>query len=72
MAERERVEKAFLEELAENPDKAPGVKAIAVRMGLSNTRNLNGRITKERIRLLEEHGFVKSHWSDNGGRWFRG
>lgn len=70
MTERERVQEAFLAELAERPDKAPGVKAIAERMGLGNKRNLNGRVTKERTRLLEEHGFVKQDWR-LGNRWVK-
>ena len=68
MSEKDRVQEAFNAELAARPGKAPGVKAIADRMGLSNTRNLNGRITKERTRLMEANGFVKQKWSD-GGRW---
>ncbi|QLF84330.1 hypothetical protein SEA_KARATE_6 [Microbacterium phage Karate] len=70
MSERERVRAAFMAELEDNPGKAPGVKAIAERMGLRNTRNLNGRVTKERTRLLEEHGFAKQDWRV-GGRWVK-
>lgn len=59
MTELQRFYEAFMAELEERPNRAPGPAGIARRMGLSNTRNLNGRLTGHRRQLLEYHGFVK-------------
>jgi hypothetical protein len=68
VAETNRFRKAFNAELRANPDRPPGPSALARQMGLSNTRNLNGRLTKLRIRMLVEAGFKRD---DYRGRWYK-
>jgi hypothetical protein len=69
---RERFRKAFAEELALHPDKAPGPAALARRMGWRNTNDLPGRVTGLRRELLKEAGFVqKKDRNHLGGRWVK-
>lgn len=55
-----RFREAFRAELEANPDKAPGPAALARRLGLSNTRNLNGPMSALRRELLTAAGFRKN------------
>lgn len=69
LAETKRFQEAFLTLLAERPGEPPGPAGIARLMGLGNKRNLNGRLSHLRIRMLEDHGFYKD---DRDGRWYHG
>lgn len=63
LTEAERVEAAFYELLANDPDAAPSMGKITKIMGV---RNVNGRIVKKRQELLAQHWFAK-----DGNRYVR-
>ena len=68
---QEKFKRAFAAELELYPGTAPGPKALALRMGWNNTRNLPGRVSGLRITLLEEAGFVKTYSRWGAGRWVK-
>lgn len=67
-AEERRMREAFTAELKANPDRPPGPAGLARRMGLSNTRNLNGRLSSLRTQLLRDNGFRKDEYRN---RWVK-
>ena len=64
----EAFEYAFERVLARDPSTAPGPSLINRELGRSGGNQLNGRNTKLRIQLLENHGFVKD---SETGRWVK-
>lgn len=65
-AEEQRFRDAFADMLRDRPDRAPGPRALADAMGWSG-RQLNGRTSRLRRRLLAEAGFTQ----DYKDRWVR-
>jgi hypothetical protein len=62
---RQRFRDAFAAELREHPDRAPGPRALANRMGWKS-RNLNGSTTTLRRKLLRDAGF---YYDEMTNRW---
>ena len=66
--EADRFIGAFYLELDAHPDVPPGPTALARRLGLKNTQNINGRCAKIRTELLRANGFRRD---DYRNRWYK-